>query len=258
MVAATAWDPSQYNRFAGERAAPFWDLAGLVQPVLSPTLVDMGCGDGALTAALSDKLGAARTVGVDSSPAMLAEAKKVESPTRTFVAGDIAEGPPGTFDIVFSNAALHWVADHRAVLERWRDALAPGGQLAVQIPANADHPSHYLSRQVGEQWLGDAAPADPVDSNVLAPQAYAELLHELGFATQHVRLQVYAHLLDSSADVVEWVKGTSLTRFKAVLPADEFDRFVQQYRSRLLAEIGERAPYFYTFKRILFWGRLPG
>ena len=60
------------------------------------------------------------------------------------------------------------------------------------------------------------------------PAVVSELLHELGFAEQHVRLQVYAHVLESTADVVEWTKGTSLTRFRRVLtPASEILRGCQ-------------------------------
>ena len=67
------------------------------------------------------------------------------------------------------------------------------------------------------------------------------LLHELGFVDQHVRLQVYPHLLPSSRHVVEWVKGTTLTRFvKAVLPDDVFERFLAAYEQRLLD--GDRRP----------------
>ena len=68
-------------------------------------------------------------------------------------------------------------------------------------------------------------------------------------------MQVYGHKLESKADVVEWVKGTSLTRFTNVLPAAMHDEFLATYRQRLLAHIGDHAPYFYPFKRILFWGR---
>ena len=74
---------------------------------------------------------------------------------------------------------------------------------------------------------------------------------------QHVRLQVYGHHLGSTADVVEWVKGTSLTRFATRMDAGTFEAFVERYRTRLLEVLGERSPYLYTFKRILFWGRLP-
>ncbi|HZU80991.1 MAG TPA: methyltransferase domain-containing protein [Acidimicrobiales bacterium] len=255
-MAASTWDPTQYNRFAAERSAPFWDLAGLLHTVDGPTLVDMGCGDGALTAALHERLGASRTLGIDSSPAMLAETKAVATASCTFAEGDIANGPPGTFDVVLSNAALHWVPDHAVVLRRWVDALTPGGQLAVQVPANWDHPSHVVSRELGAELLGPDAPPDPVAEHVLAPERYAELLHELGLVEQHVRLQVYGHLLPSPAEVVEWVKGTSLTRFKSVLSAEDFDGFVEEYRRRLLAVLGAPEPFFYPFKRILFWGRL--
>ena len=99
----------------------------------------------------------------------------------------------------------------------------------------------------------------PLDAvhHVARPEEYAELLDRLGYTRQHVRLQVYGHHLSRSADVVEWVKGTTLTRFREQLDPVTFDAFVERYRTRLLEVIGERAPYFYAFKRILFWGRRP-
>lgn len=254
---AESWNPQQYNAFAAQREQPFWDLAGLLEKVADPSVADLGCGDGRLTAALHERLGARATVGVDSSQAMLSEACAREGAGVDFESGDIAAWQGAEQDIVFSNAALQWVADHRSVLARWRAALSASGQLAVQVPCNADHPSHLVAGQLGEEWLGAQAPADPVRDNVLAPEAYALLLAQLGFERQHVRLQVYLHRLASSADVVEWVKGTSLTRFKTALTADDYTGFLQEYRSRLLAKIGEHSPYLYSFKRILMWGRLP-
>jgi len=255
-MVASPWDPAQYNRFTAEREQPFWDLASLIEPSPSPLVVDLGCGDGRLTAALHRQLGAARTTGVDSSPSMLAKATTYAGDDVRFEPGDIGEWRQTEIDIVFSNAALHWVSDHSRVLQRWRDALTSGGQLAVQMPANADHPSHRISRDLAINWFGDTAPRDPVAENVLRPEQYAELLHTLGFERQHVRLQVYGHELSSAAEVVEWVKGTSLTRFRAVLTDDQYDQFVNEYRRRLLAELGDASPYFYAFKRILLWGSL--
>lgn len=249
------WDPAQYNRFAAEREQPFWDLAALLQPTPSPALVDLGCGDGRLTAELAGRLGARQALGIDSSPAMLAQAAGHQSQTTTFDRGDLASwSAPGTVDVVFSNAALHWVPDHPAVLAGWAASLTPGGQLAVQMPANADHPSHTVSQHLAAELLGAGAPPDPVAANVARPEDYAGLLHDLGFARQHVRLQVYGHLLESTAAVGEWVKGSSLTRFKDVLGPDGFDAFVAEYTRRLVAEIGDQRPYFYTFKRVLLWG----
>ena len=159
---------------------------------------------------------------------------------------------------MFANASLHWVPDHPAVLARWWAALAPGGQLAVQVPSSADHASHLVAVEVANDEpflsaMGGQSPSDPVADNVLRPEDYAVLLDDLGAVRQHVRLQVYGHLLDRSSDVVEWLKGTSLTRFAKAMPADVYDQFLDEYRRRLLAAIGDTAPYFYPFKRILFW-----
>ena len=256
MAEHDGWDPGQYNRFAAEREQPFWDLVHLLAPVASPQVVDLGCGDGRLTARLHAEVGAGATLGVDSSPAMIDEAAAHAGEEVRFELGDIRSwAPEGPRDIVFANASLQWVPDHRDVLRRWSTWLRPGGQLAVQVPSNADHPAHRLAAEMGAELLNDPPP-DPVAQNVLPPEEYAVVLESLGFEVQHVRLQVYLHRLGSTADVVEWVKGTSLTRFKAAFGEQGWPAFVDLYRSRLLALLGEQAPYVYPFKRILMWGRL--
>ncbi|HEU4842335.1 MAG TPA: methyltransferase domain-containing protein [Ilumatobacteraceae bacterium] len=256
-----AWDPGQYEKFAAERARPFWDLVALVEDRPLERAVDLGCGTGALTAELTRRRSVGAMLGIDSSPNMLAQAAAHAGPHLRFEAGDIATWTGrGDVDLVLSNAALQWVPDHVGVVTRWWAALRPGGQLAVQIPANADHASHRVAAEVAasepfRSAMGGAPPADQVAVNVLAPEQYAILLDHLGAARQHVRLQVYGHVLERSADVVEWVKGTSLTRFTNILPAALHDEFLATYTERLLARIGDHAPYFYPFKRILFWGR---
>jgi trans-aconitate 2-methyltransferase len=257
------WDPQQYHRFRREREAPFHDLLALIRPVPGGRAVDLGCGTGELTVRLHHHLRAAETLGLDRSAEMLEQARRLPATGVRFEAGDIGGfADEGAWDVVAANASMHWVPDHPGVLRRWAAALSPGGQLAVQVPANADHASHRLAAAVAEDpefaaAFGGPPPPDPVRS-VLAPERYAELLDELGFADQHVRLQVYGHHLASTAEVVEWVKGTSLTRFRARLDEATYARFLAAYRSRLLAEVGDREPYFYAFKRILIWARARG
>jgi trans-aconitate 2-methyltransferase len=253
---ADVWDPEQYNRFARERELPFWDLAALLRPGPGPRVADLGCGDGRLTAALHERLAAGETVGIDRSRRMIEAAESRKSDAISFELGDIGRWcQPGTFDIVVANASLHWVPDHPAVLRRWVSSLRPGGQLAVQVPANADHIAQLVAAEVAAEWL-DGPPTDPVADNVLPPEAYCQLLDELACVEQHVRLQVYAHRLASTADLVEWLKGTTLTRFQEVISAQDWDRFLEQYRARLLAVLGDRSPYLYPFKRILLWGQI--
>jgi trans-aconitate 2-methyltransferase len=255
VTASDGWDPAQYNRFAEEREQPFWDLTSLVQRVASPVVVDFGCGDGRLTSLLGETLGAASITGIDSSPSMIGAAMRYSSDRTSFVLGDLATWQePNGFDVVFANASLQWVPDHASVLARWAGCLRGAGQLAVQLPANADHPSHQVAVQLAQEMLNDPPP-DVVAQNVLAPEAYARLLDDLGFVDQHVRLQVYAHRMASTSDVVEWVKGTSLIRFKEPLGQAGWEHFVDLYRERLLRVLGDESPYFYPFKRILMWAK---
>lgn len=259
------WDPEQYAKFATLRARPFWDLAALIdrsEPI--ERMVDLGCGSGELTAALAAELGVRSALGVDASPAMLDRAAAHADGRVAFEAGDIATWPgePGAHgvDLIVANASLQWVADHPAVLARWTGGLRAGGQLAVQVPANADHPSHRCSVAVAAREpfvsaFDGAPPPDPVAENVLLPEQYSELLHDLGVADPHVRLQVYPQVMPTSRHVVDWVAGTSLTRFFTRLPEELHQPFVDAFTAELLGEIGHRAPYFYAFKRILIHGR---
>jgi trans-aconitate 2-methyltransferase len=248
------------------RSRPFWDLAALIdstQPIGS--LVDLGCGSGELTAMLATRLGARSATGIDSSPAMLERAAAMASTAIAFELGDIATWSDRDVDLIVANASLQWVPDHAVVLAQWVRSLRPGGQIAVQVPANADHPSHTCSAAVAhrEPFLsafaesGDGTPPpDPVAENVLLPEHYSELLHDLGVVDPHVRLQVYPQLMPSSAHVVDWTSGTSLTRFFKRLPADLHAPFVDAYRTELLNTIGKHEPYFYPFKRILMRGQI--
>lgn len=263
--AMSAWDPVQYARFERERAQAFYDLLDLVEPTAIDRAVDLGCGGGPLTVELAERFDIGETIGIDDSTTMLAAAAVLALPEGRevrFERGDIAVWTSDhDHDLVLANASLQWVPDHPAVLARWVGALRPGGQLAVQVPANALMPAHVVARELAESdefrelFGDDGPPPDPVAANVLEPEAYAELLHDLGATEQHVRLQVYPHVLPSSRHVVEWVRGTTLTRFRAPLGADGHTRFVEAYERALLARIGDHAPYFFPFRRILFWAR---
>jgi trans-aconitate 2-methyltransferase len=256
-VTKSDWDPAQYERFGDERAKPFHDLLALCSQVRSGRVVDLGCGTGALTATIR----AAEVLGLDTSESMLAMAQQYATDRLRFLYGDLATfHDASAWDLVISNAALQWVPDHPAVLARWADSLKPDGQLAVQVPANADHPANRAIETVAlSMALPEEVAVDPVAVNVLAPERYAEILYELGLTGHVVRLEVYGPVLQHSLDTLEWLKGSTVTRVAAAL-ADEPERFAEfldRAKAEILRTVGDRSPYLFTFKRILMWGRRP-
>jgi trans-aconitate 2-methyltransferase len=244
------WSPAQYERFKVERRQPFLDLVALVEKRPRMRVVDLGCGTGELTRELHDALGADETLGIDNSETMLLKAGSFGGEMLRFEQGDIeAFVTDRPFDLIFSNAALHWVPDHEALFARLTRFLSHDGQLAVQMPDNDDHPSHAIAARVAERFGLAPRPA-----HVLPVAKYAELFHHLGYARQHVRLQVYGHVLPSSDDVVEWVRGALLTHYESLLPAGDYERFLAEYRAELRAALGDVRPFFYTYKRVVMYG----
>jgi trans-aconitate 2-methyltransferase len=255
----TDWEPQRYERFAAERRQPFVDLVAMCEPVPGGVVYDLGCGTGSRTQELPDALSAATVIGIDTSTTMLERTTTFADPRLSFREEDLrsfaADPRP---DLVFSNAALHWVTDHPKVLRTWRSHLSPGGQLAVQLPVNADHPTQQLLLETAAEhsdWFPDRTPPELISTNSLAPERYAEILYQLGATHQSAMLRVYPHVLAGPREVVEWIQGTTLRPYRNALDPDRYRRFVEAYTHKLIAVYGEPAELLYTFKRILFWAR---
>jgi trans-aconitate 2-methyltransferase len=251
------WNPQQYDLFKDQRQRPFFDLLALVkQQANLESAVDLGCGTGELTQILHTRLGLKQTKGIDKSESMLAKARQFQNSGLNFEEGLLenwhdSEG----IDLIFSNAALQWVPDHRNLLPKLLGSLKQGGQIAFQVPANHDHMSHRLAGEVAStEPFKQAFASDNRVNPVLAVEDYAKLLNDLGIQEITAVLKVYGHILASPIDLIEWVKGTLLTYYQARLPTDLYALFLERYSERLLAAIGNERPYYYPFKRILFHG----
>ena len=244
------WDVARYDRFRAQRERPALDLLDGVAPAPGGRAADLGCGTGRYTRALHQRTGVAETVGIDSSASMLADAPT--APGVRFVHTDLRE-LDGTFDVLYANASLQWLPDHAHLLPALAEHLRPGGQLAVQVPANFDHPSHAVADEVGRRYG-----LEPLDRAIgsCSPAEYAEVLHGCGLRDQEVVLRIYGHEMQRTDEVIEWVSGTLLTRFEGQLDDDGFAAFREEYRRTLLDRLGDPSgaePYFYAFPRILLW-----
>lgn len=252
-MSTDTWNADQYDKFKNERSRPFFDLMDLVPPRPGMTAVDLGCGTGALTAIFHERFRCSETVGVDNSTNMLASAPSV--PGLAFELADAADfTPESPMDVVISNSLIHWIPDHRQLLRRFIGMLKPGGRMAIQFPNNGSHfyqqVAYELEREVP---FGDFEP-NPIDTNLLTLEEYAQILDGLGLRDVVVRVNVYLHHLERGDGILDWAKGTFLTHYARVQPPDVNEEFMDRYRRRLFERIDPDAPYLFTFRRVFLAG----
>ena len=249
------WDPNQYHKFQAQRSAPFYDLLALV--VVRPHLkaVDLGCGTGELTRQLADALPNSDVIGLDSSPQMLEKAASFSGSGLRFLHGDQAQ-LSGEWDLIFSNAALHWSEDHAKLIPYLYGKLKPGGQIAVQVPSNFGHVSHQLIRETaGEEPFRSILHGFIRQTPVLSIDRYAQMLFDCGGEDIVAFEKVYAHILADSDAVVEWISGTACVPYFERL-GEHKDEFVQVISIKMHAALAQ-SPIFYPFRRTFFSTRKP-
>lgn len=246
------WDPKQYDKFLQPRLRPALDLIGAIPDIDPAVVVDLGCGSGNITRLLAQQWPRASVTGIDDSEAMLAKAAD-EPGSIHWMTQSVADwGSLECADVVFSNAALHWLPDHATLFKRLVDALKPGGVLAVQMPRNFTAPSHTLIAETarGGPWrskLASLLGPDPVAE----PDFYHAVLSPLAQALDLWETQ-YFHLLEGPDPVKEWTKGSWLRRFLDRLDPHESAAFEQQYARALRAAYPPSADgrTWFPFKRL--------
>lgn len=206
-------------------------------------MVDLGCGEGALTASLAARWPEARITGIDSSPEMLAAAAAHTIPGRVeFAVSDARDWrPEDQIDVLVSNALLHWVPGHGELLSRWVEALSPDGWLAVQVPGNFRSPTHTLLADLcrSPRWseqLGDLAPRTDA---VLEPAEYLDVLAGAGLSTD-VWETTYLHVLTGEDPVLGWVRGSVLRPVLTTLDEQGAAALTEEYAAGLRAAYPRR------------------
>lgn len=258
-----SWDPTQYLKFAGERLRPAIDLLARV-PLAAPqndilSVVDLGCGAGNLTPLIQQRWPQARHIGVDSSPSMLAKARQ-DYPAAEFIEADIATWTPAEpVDLIYSNAALHWLDGHDRLIPGLLDGLKPGGWLAIQMPRNFGAPSHMC--------IVDAIELGPWRSRlepylrrrpVAEPATYWQQLHERCAALEIWETE-YLQVLSGANPVAEYTKGTWLKQFLDRLEEPERSAFESDYRQRVAAQYPRQADgrTLFPFRRLFILAQKP-
>jgi trans-aconitate 2-methyltransferase len=225
-----AWDPAQYLQFADQRTRPGLELLARLPDNAPTRIVDLGSGTGHLTALLAQRWPEATVTGVDASTEMLAQAA-ADHPDLTWLQADIstwsAEEP---VDLIFSNAALHWIDDHRTLFTRLRALLAPGGVLAVQMPDNWAQPTHRIPAEI----LDDGSWGEKASRSLLRDRLadVGDYRRWLEPGSIDLWRTTYYQALEGPDPVWNWVNGSVLRPVLAALDEADRDRFTNEAQLR--------------------------
>lgn len=252
------WDPAAYGTFSQPRLRPALDLMARIKADAPARVADLGCGTGNVTRLLAARWPMAEVTGVDSSPEMLGEMPGEAGGFRA-VQADMASWRPDTpLDVLFSNAALHWLDGHATLFPHLVSLLAPGGTLAVQMPRNHQAQSHVVMAQVAQSgpWAETLAPllrTDPVAEPAFYYQTLAPLVADIDIWQTE-----YLHMLDGDDAVYHWVMGTALKPLADALDEPDRSDFLIEVRERLRnsypREANGKTPF--AFKRLFIVAKL--
>jgi trans-aconitate 2-methyltransferase len=247
------WNPALYMKFEDERARAARDLLAQI-PILTAKLIyDLGCGPGNSTELLLRRFPQAKVIGVDTSDAMLAQAR-LRVPQASFVKQDIATWRPSQPpDVIFANAALHFLPNHDDLFPRLLASVADGGYFAAQMPNNLREASRTLMRMVAADgpWSQRLLPITKTRPFIASLQDYYAWLQPL---SKQINLWMtsYVHPLDGPEGIVDWFAGSGLRPF--LDPLDEAER--ADFLSRYCRQLTDSYPRQRDGKILLLYPRL--
>ncbi len=220
------WNSDQYLKFKAQRTQPAIDLAKRVADKNPQSVLDIGCGPGNSTSVLKSVFPDSHILGIDTSQDMIDKAKK-SYPDIDFRLGDARE-ISAKYDLLFSTACLQWRPNHRFLIPYLMSKLNDAGTLAVQIPMNFEEPLFRIIRDVisemnltslSRQWT-------------LKPDEYYEVLS--GCTSRfYVWETVYYHSLPNHEAMLEWVKGTHIRPYLALLSEEDGLEFENEILDRV-------------------------
>jgi trans-aconitate methyltransferase len=234
------WDAKDYAKNSQNQFRWARELIPKLKLQGNEALLDIGCGDGKITAEIATCLPRGRAVGVDSSKEMIRLANEnfpsKEHPNLTFQVMDARELTfQNEFDVAFSNAALHWIVDHRAVLAGVKRSLKPGGRLLFQMAGKGN--AQEILNIINE--LADLEPWKPFFSGMTFPygfydtQEYRAFLREAGLVTERVELFPRDMRHEGAEGLAGWVR-TCWLPFTDRLAVELRAKFVQEIVDRYL------------------------
>lgn len=250
------WNPEQYIKFISERTQPSIDLANRIEADDPKLIIDIGCGPGNSTAVLSKKFPNAKIIGADNSKSMVEKAK-YQYPALDFILFD-AENDfsalKDKYDVVFSNACIQWVPNHRKLLSDMMSILNENGIMAVQVPMNYNEPIHKILTALSKNKKWKDKFSDERIFHTLSQSEYFDLLSEIS-SDFTMWETIYMHRMPSHESILDWYRSTGMRPYLNSLSEeyakefekDVFNEVVKAYPVQKNGEIIFRFPrLFFT------------
>lgn len=217
-------------------------------------VLDLGCGDGVLTSHIAELVPKGEVIGIDGSEGMIAAASEKRRPNLKFFLQDINDiGYDNEFDLIFSNAALHWVKDHRKLLRNVYRALRPEGRVRFNFAADGNCAHFYqVTREAMAQerfrhcfeqfqWPWYMPPVEE----------YEELVRESGLREAEVWSENADRFFPDAETMVRWIDQPSLVPFLPALDKRDVEAFRGFVVDTMIARTRQDdGTCFETFRRI--------
>ncbi len=235
------WNAKQYLKFKAERTQPSRDLANRIEVQAPAAILDVGCGPGNSSHVLKERFPQAHVCGIDSSPDMIEKAKEnynnIEfavhciSPECTEISG--------TYDIIFSNACIQWIPDHKTLIPRLFEKVNPGGALAIQIPMTAGMPMQQILKYLKALPEWQTYFKNINDFYTLTPEEYCDIVNKIT-PDSALWSTSYMHMVCSYDDIIEWYRGSGMRPYLAALPEKLYPAFINETEQLLRQKYTQR------------------
>jgi trans-aconitate methyltransferase len=220
----------------------------------SERILDLGCGDGALTAQLAALAPQGSVLGIDASRGMIDTAMTHVADNLSFAVHDINDLDfADEFDIVFSNATLHWIKDHDALLRNVHRALKPGGVLKFNFAGDGNCANFFDVVQEAIRLPQFAPHFSTFEWPWYMPsvEEYERLAQRSPFQSASVSGENADRFFADQETMIKWIDQPSLVPFMKLLPEEskaDFRQFVIDHMIQRTCQADGRC--FETFRRI--------
>lgn len=242
MTQSARWNAADYAANSAVQQAWARELIARLQLRGHEHVLDVGCGDGKVTAEIARSLPRGGVLGTDASAEMIAFARKTfptaKHPNLKFQVADARELCfQQQFDLIFSNAALHWVNDHPAFLKGAAAALKPGGRLVVSCGGKGNAHDVFLALRPemrSARWRDFFCPV-PRPYFFHAPEDYKKWLPQFGFEMKSIKLVPKDATYDRQTGIAAWLRTTWIPYVQCV-PEELREEFIDAIARRYIAK----------------------